>query len=212
MIYIYDILLNFHKTIYEYYEWNKEDKIIHIKRIKLFKISTEQFQELYQYNIKIDKDFQELLYNKTELYRQIPIEYAALFTDGYRVLALHFDKEGKTIERSRLVLEEEEEILAISRKVELYQIGYKKKNYIKKEMLTRKEKSIKNSLMLYINKLYKDKNVAALKYLYLDYYEKSEDDIEKIYKNLIASLEEISNKHLHLLQILNLSSKNKSTT
>lgn len=212
MIYIYDILLNFNKTIYEYYEWMKEDKIIHIKRIKLFKITPEQLQDLFKYNIKLDKDILNLIFNKTEIYRYSPIEYAALFTDGYRALAITFDKLGKSKERSRLVLDEEEEILEISRKVDVYKINYKKNNFIKEEILTRKERGIKKNLLDYINRLYKNKNTSTLKYLYLAYFEKSEEDIDKIYKDLITSLDKITEKHKILLTTLDLSNKNKSTT
>ena len=33
MNYIYDIYLNLNKNLYDFYEWNKSDNIIHIKKI-----------------------------------------------------------------------------------------------------------------------------------------------------------------------------------
>ena len=38
MTYIYDILLNFNEEYYEFYDWNKEDTIVHIKKIPIYKI------------------------------------------------------------------------------------------------------------------------------------------------------------------------------
>ena len=34
MNYIYDIVLNFNKDYYEFYEWKKSDKVINVKKIK----------------------------------------------------------------------------------------------------------------------------------------------------------------------------------
>lgn len=212
MIYIYDILLNFNKELFEYYEWTKEDNITHIKRIKLFKITSEQIDDLFKYNIKLDKEILNLIYNKTELYRKPSIEYSALFTDGYRTIAIIFNKDGKSIEKSRLVLEEEEEILDISRKIDVFNINYKKNQKIKIEFLTRKETILKQNLINYFNKLYKNKNKATLEYIYLDYFEEVEKDIDKIYKRLIKSLNNITDKHKKIVNIIELSNKNKSTT
>ena len=32
---VYDLLLNFKKIAYEFYEWNNDDEIINIKKIRL---------------------------------------------------------------------------------------------------------------------------------------------------------------------------------
>ena len=61
MTYIYDILVNFSDNLYEFYEWNKKDKIIHIKRIPLIKVKSKVMEELCFNNIKVDKKFLELI-------------------------------------------------------------------------------------------------------------------------------------------------------
>ena len=39
MIYVYDILLNWNKEVaYDFFEWEKTDKLDHIKKIPLFKV------------------------------------------------------------------------------------------------------------------------------------------------------------------------------
>ena len=38
---IYDILVNFKKIPYEFYEWNKNDDIKHVKSIPTFRISSD---------------------------------------------------------------------------------------------------------------------------------------------------------------------------
>ena len=43
MNYIYDVVLNFNKEFYEYFEWKKKDNIINIKKIPVFNVSNEIF-------------------------------------------------------------------------------------------------------------------------------------------------------------------------
>ena len=203
MIYIYDILLNFNKSIYEYYEWNRKDNITHIKRIKLFKVSSDCLNSFFKYDIKINREILNILFNKTEVYRRGLLEYCAMFTDGYRAIAIMFDKKGNSTLKSRLVLEEEEEILVISKKLELYNIKYKKLKKDKRELLTREDEFIKNRLNIILKELYNNKNISVLKYLYLDYFDDISDDIDKIYNLLKKSLLEINDKHKDMLEILN---------
>ena len=41
MNYIYDIVLNFNKEYYSFYEWNRKDNIINVKKIPLFLVDNE---------------------------------------------------------------------------------------------------------------------------------------------------------------------------
>lgn len=207
MIYIYDILLNFQKNAYEYYEWKREDSITHIKRIKLFKISSPQMEDLYSHEIEVPSSFLELISHTTELYRKQDIEYASLFTDGYRVLGLMFNKNGKSILRSKLLLEEEEEILEISIRLKEAIIPYKNKSKKEHILLTRKEQVEVKLLKDKLSNLYKNKKIDVLKYLYLEYFGTIEEDIKKMYYDLKNSLSSYSKEHKKLLEVLELSKK-----
>ena len=58
----------------------------------------------------IDKEFLTTIYQKTEVFnpdRIGVIDYACLFTDGYKVLGIEFNKEGKSLFKSFLLLDEE---------------------------------------------------------------------------------------------------------
>ena len=64
MIYIYDILVNFSKKEpYDFYEWNKDDEVINIKKIKLVRVTTKTLKELLEYESNIEKDFLLKIYN-----------------------------------------------------------------------------------------------------------------------------------------------------
>ena len=38
MNYVYDIYLNLNNVLYDFFDWDKNDKLIHIKKIPIFKI------------------------------------------------------------------------------------------------------------------------------------------------------------------------------
>ena len=70
MSYIYDIILNFQKNYYEFYEWNDEDEITHIKKIPIFKTTTIDFQTIKKDTIKFSEKFLETINNKTEKFKK----------------------------------------------------------------------------------------------------------------------------------------------
>jgi len=209
MIYIYDILLNFQKDIYEYYEWKKEDVMAHVKRIKLFKVASVQMEDFFNYDIKIDLSFLELISNSAEIYHKSNID-ACLFTDGYRVLAITFNGNGRSLLKSRLLLEEEEEILGISDRLKDYDFSYKKVRKYKQYLCTRTEKKDKEYLLKRIKSIYKNKKYSFLEYLYLEYFGETLSNYNEMYKDLINSLDFINKKHKRLIEVLELANKKKS--
>ena len=57
----YDILVNYHKIAYEFYDWNKTDDIKHIKVIPTFNVSDECLLDFYNYDINVDNDFLNMI-------------------------------------------------------------------------------------------------------------------------------------------------------
>ena len=68
MTYIYDILLNFNEEYYDFFDWNKNDKILHIKKIPIYKISDKELIEILNNKIIFDKSFLEYICDKTEVF------------------------------------------------------------------------------------------------------------------------------------------------
>lgn len=204
MIYIYDILLNFSKNkIYDFYEWDKEDKIDHVKKIKLIKVNSKIIDDLFTYNITLLDVKKSELEKGCELFKNKQVKKAMLFTDGYRVLAVLFNDQYKSVARSKLLLEEELDVLDISEKLNEVELIYKKSTKIEEEFYTRKELEIKQKLEREIKKAYKKQEVNKLGYIYIEYFNKEEKNIEILYKNLLDSLKEINEKHIKLLDMLN---------
>ena len=46
MNYIYDVVLNLQKEYYDFYEWNQNDNIFHMRKIPIIKINKKQLLEI----------------------------------------------------------------------------------------------------------------------------------------------------------------------
>lgn len=215
MIYIYDILLNFNDGIlYEFYEWNNNDHIENMKRIKLVKISKEDFDNFLNYKVKVDSSFLTKIFKTCEVYLNKGIEvvdYSCLFSDGIRVLAVEFNSQGVSECKSKLLLDEEEEIAVLASNLDFYNVSYviiKEEN--KGRFLTRKELKVRKYLINEIKESYRNKNYNKLKFLYMEYFDDIESDSKRMLELLINSMNDcLDMKHLELYDLLRLSHKKK---
>lgn len=216
LIYVYDLLVNFQDGVklYDFYEWNSNDQIEHIKKMCLVKINTNQMSDILKYNIKIEKTFLESIDSKTEVFKGNKIAiipYACLFTDGNRVVAIEFFDDGVSVYKSKLIIEEEEDILSLADRINFYDFKYKKLTTNQSNIfLTRKEIYIKNFLVREINNCYKNEMYSKLNYLYSEYFNENSNDISKDYIKLVNSMNIMLNEnHFRLYSILRMSNKKK---
>lgn len=181
MSYIYDILLNFHEQLFDFYDWNKSDNIIHIKRIPLLKISSNKLTEIINSEVIFNNDLLEIIDEKTEVYTNRKtriIKYACLLTDGLRVIGINV---GKNNQYSKLLLDEEYDVLEVSSRLKESCISYQiinkkeKNNYRTRKEIEQKQKALKE-----LNLIIKKDNPAELKYLYYDCFNEKTDNIEFI--------------------------------
>ena len=207
MNYIYDIYLNLNEVLYDFFDWNKNDKVIHIKKIPIYKISSENFENVVYNLIEVDDIFLNGVHNKTEAWNiGKRIEYCALFSDYNNIIAIEFDKTGKSIKKSYLLIDEELEVLENIQRLKEMDLEFK---IIKKENIIlktrneiRKEKFIDNEL----------KNIESdkLDYIYFECFGKKEKNKKIILKN-IRQISKSSKTYKKLYDILKLTStiKNK---
>lgn len=211
MNYIYDIFVNLQKDDYDFYDWNKDDKLTHIRKIPLFKISSELLKQIINYDFTINEDFIKRIANRTEIFSNKSIKlvkYMCLFSDGLEIVAIKFNNNGKKDKISRLMLDEKEDTLDVTRDIEEINIKLElikqNKNYA---FMTRKEKEMYN----YIQKELQIKNYEKLKYTYFECFNTYEDDYNKIIKSLKNIIDNKWNiYHKKIFEILKLSSIYKS--
>lgn len=194
MNYIYDIILNFNKSYYDFFEWNKNDNIINIKKIPLLVVDNETFKMMKYDRITVDLQFVNIIKNKTFTYSRIKIGHSCLISNQKEVIGLLFNDKGDLIKRSSLLLDEEEEVLDEIIDNSIYKIEIIKRKKIDSKNINRIEKEKKYFLIKYINK---EKNDINLKYLYYDYFEKEENDIKVIKNTLINEIRNNWNKKLN---------------
>lgn len=195
MNYIYDILLNFKSVLYDFYEWNKEDDMTHIRKIPIVKVEREVLKDIKNYKIKVDTSFLEKYQNKAEKFTKKGVEYincAVLFTDGTEGIAVLF-KKNETYKVSKMLLDEEEDLLDISKRYTKEKFCYQKKKKIEKnEYQTRKEyEEIKYSLKM----LQKVRQTSQLEYLYLECFNKNPSKSIDIQKELEQKIKQ-NNKEI----------------
>lgn len=196
MNYIYDILLNFNNIPYDIFEWNKDDKILHIRKIPLIKLSTFDLSNLVNKKVKIDNEFLIKIYKRTEQYNKKVLDYSFLATDGKMVIA--FKIEQNKIKYSQLFLDEEMEVLDFSSNLNVSSIKYQIINDKKIDYLqTRNQQHIKKFIY---NQLKKINDVDKLNFLYLECFnKKSNDTLKDIYYELDHNFE---NVYIKLYKVL----------
>lgn len=211
MIYVYDILLNWNKDIvYDFFEWEKNDSLEHIKKIPLFRTTRDTIINITKNRCKIEKEFIKKIYNVTESYalkkiKKIP--YAMIICDGELTLAIKLDSDGNIKYKSKLLIDEENETLCITKKLNISQLNYDIYEQLEeKAFLTRSENDIRLYLIKQIEDSYNEKKYDKLRYLYSEYTGNKETNIENIYKNLKFSLKNnIDDNHYYLYNLLQLS-------
>ena len=186
MNYIYDIVLNFNKDYFNFYEWKKNDNIINIKKIPLLVTDYKTFNMLKYDSVKVDTSFINKIKDKAYTYsKNKVINNALLVSNTKEVIGVLFDNDGNLVKRSSLLIDEEEEVLEEIDDYELFKIpiiSSKKKKRVDINRIEREKKLFLN------NYIEKENNIINLKYLYYDYFEKEEDNILIIKKNLLSKI------------------------
>lgn len=194
MNFIYDIVLNFNKDYYDFFEWNKKDNIVNIKKIPLFIVNNDIFNSMKYDSVSVNTNFIDKIRDKTYTYNRQKIGNTCLLSDGKQVIGLLFNDKGDLIKRSSLLLDEEEEVLDEIYSNEVTDIDIiRTKKCRRNDNVNRVQKEKREFLIRYINK---EKNIVNLKYLYYDYFEKDEEDSNIIREGLINEIKNNWNKKI----------------
>lgn len=212
MNYIYDILINFQSNLYDIYEWNKNDDIYHIRKIPMFRVTTKALKDLCHYEIEISNEMLTKIYNRTELFQRnkvTSLAYCFLATDLNEVVSFQFNSNGSIIGYSKLLLEEEAEVLEYARGLGIVPLTYKvlkPKEDI--SLQTREEVKIRKFIVKELKQMIKKQDDDKLFYLYLecfgekpnlsniatDIFDKLEQQWDKVYLKLYQFLKTTANK------------------
>ncbi len=211
MIYIYDVTINLNDDLINFYEWEETDILTKIKKTFLVRVHKEIYNMIIKNSITVGKQFLDSIKNKTEVIsskKTETLDYGCVFSNGYDALFVTFNKDGKILEKSKFLIDEEMEIIELTnnlseKRIECDRIN---SNY-KINTLRRGEKTIINLILNELKLVKNDKN--KLNYLYFEWFDKKSED-KKAYEELIKSIKEgFTEKHREFLDILDLIIYNK---
>ena len=206
MTYIYDIVLNFNKDLVEFFDWQETDKIKCLKKVIMFRTNTKTIKDIINYKVELDNSFTSNI-PKYEINNKKEEGKICLLTDGKITIGILI-KNHIIKYISRLLPDEEYETLELSNNIVKIKINYKLMEQRNNQTLTRKEQKIKEELSAIINRYYLKKDKSTIKYLYLEYTNKENDNLEYMYNYLKQSLNNINEKHKNLYKILEMSKIN----
>ncbi len=207
MNYIYDILLNLNQHAYEFFEWELNDNIVHVKKTPLIKIKSEDLINFKNNKVQVTDAFLDIIKFKTNFFGKLNYDYLCLFSDGRIVMGVVFDNDGNNVLKSHLLLDEEMEILDILDIIVYKDIEYQIIEYSDTTLLTRNQLDINN----YIKKeLYNINEIEKLKYIHYECFNNNECSIHKIKDKLFLELKENWDSIAYrLYDVLKLTSPNK---
>ena len=197
MNYAYDILLNFQDVYYDFFEWNEEDEIVHIKKIPIFLISRSSYVDMKNYNVKVSKEFISSVYNKCESfnhYRRGGLFGAFIVSDEDEAMAIKFNKDGYLIARSSLIFDESDDISRAAGNLEETKISYEViGNGAENTFLTRFERASAKENLEKLKVLFDKKDFDKINYLYLECFNSLCDDKGKVYHRLCNEIKSHGN-------------------
>ena len=206
MNYIYDVILDFQKEYYDFYEWNKNDNIFHMRKIPILKINEKQFNEIKNNIVQFSEATTKLFNFKTaERFKQNNItkmKYTIIISTENQAMGIKINKNGIIQLKSSLLPDEQDDVIEIIKfqneaKLEYKIIKNNKKNNFKTRFEIENEKFIYNEL----DKVYEQKNIQKLNYIYLECFNKQEPNIDLAYKKLKS---EISKTNENFKKIYNI--------
>lgn len=209
MNFYYEIKLNFNDSnLFKFYEWSKNDKLDLIKKIPLIKVKTSLFKEICLNNFKISEEIFNYISGRTICKDNIKIDNACIFCDTKNCIAIEFNKNRESISRSSLLLEDENNICEISYSLKYKDIEIETLNEIECTHEFRQETKIKNTIIKEILELYKNKDVNKLKYLYYEWFNENEMNLDIIVKNMLKDIKkEFKSVHYEIYNIIKMSYK-----
>lgn len=208
MNYIYDVIANFNDIPYDFFEWNKIDDITHLKKVIIIKTDSQVLNDLINKKVKVSEDLLKYIKNKTEFYSKSDSNLIAIFTNGYINICIKFTKDGINKYKSFLQIEEDDEVLELSNRLNEIDFNYQifgEANIC--QFKTRKEIEAYNYIVDKIDDLYNKNDVMKLKYIYYDCFDKFEDNKNKIYEEIKQSINdnfEVSNKIYDFFKLISL--------
>ena len=201
MTFIYDVLLNYtNNYYYDFYEWDKKDNIVNVKKIPLIRVNKNILCDFINYKIKVNKSFLHLLDNKSIYLKKDKdrYNYSVILSSGEKSIGIVFNDDGIIIYKSSMLLDEDEDACRLSLKQKEINIKYKKYDF-NSNILLRCDINKKNNIIKELKRIIYNKEYDRLKYIYYEIFNKTSNDIDNMYNKLTNSIDNFIDKYDLLL-------------
>lgn len=206
MNYYYDFIISLDYDYHYFYEL--EDPII-VKKIPIIRISHSNYIEILRTKFKVDKEFLSIINNKSKFKKEIDSKYIRIFTDNKNAFVVEFNNNGESINKSSLLLEDELNICELSYSNQVINLNYNIFNREDISIDTIQSIRIKKYILLEIESCLNKKNYNKLKFIYLEWFNKMNNNIEDIVKDMHNKLNSfISDKEYEIYKLIKLSYNN----
>ena len=188
MNYIYDVLANFNSRYFDFFDWNIDDDIVHIKKLPILKVSYEFLSKVKYHDVVVSKELLDKIYHKNDFFKinKNKYGYVSAFCDGNEAIILNFSSNGNIIGRSSFLIDEENEVLDLCECLSVFDynlVEFKECKY--SVFKTRKEISDNSYFLSELKKMSEDK----LKYLYFECFNEFESDVGIIFNRIVYELD-----------------------
>lgn len=198
MNYIYDIVLNFQENYYQFFEWNRTDKIKNIAKIAVYRVTDQDLLNLKYNKVIVGTQFLNKLKEDNKKYKKL----MCLVSNTNHTIGLLIGNDGTILKRSSLLFEEEEEVNNFSQTLSITELDYLENIKVSPKNCLRIELEKKDMLMEYLKTT---EDLATLKYLYYEYFKEECKDEQAIKKALLTELgKDWTKKQNNLYQIVTL--------
>lgn len=188
MRYIYDILVNFNDIYFDFYDWNDDDNIIHIKKIPILKVSSDFLNSVKYSSVIVDDLLLGKIYRKTDFFSVNKNEYCYVccLCDGREAFVVDFNSKGCVVGRSSMLIDEENEVIDLCECMDFCNYNVVVNSDMCTSLFkTRYEIDTNKSIMKQLKFL----NDEELCYLYFDCFDENESDVDKVFTRIISEID-----------------------
>lgn len=210
MHYYYDLLVNLDETLWEFYEWDKKDTIIPIKKIPFIRAKEQDFLNIYSYEGQIEKEWIKTYQKKTICKGSIQNSTMLLISSGKNSLVVEVNDNGKIINRSKLLIEDENNINELATSLKETSIPFKKIKQLPKRKEFRQALEEKKLIKIELKTLKEKENISKCAYLYYEWFGELEKNFDKMIEKCLIELQKTYSIKLHeIASLIRLSYKER---
>ena len=201
MHYYYDLLVNLDEVAWEFYEWEKKDVILPIKKIPFLRINEKEFKEISAYEGKIEKNWLKPYIGKTQI-KKDKSKNLLLLSTTKNSLAIEINSTGQIISRSKLLIEDENNCNELASSLKETTIPFSSQQKIPLRSDFRQAIKEKNLIKIELKTLKETNNISKCSYLYYEWFNILEDDLSTMLENCLEELKKPYTLKIHKIASL----------